>query len=359
MIMRKRMSLVLAVAVLISLLSGCGKTSYPSASPAESVQAESDAAGSAASSSAAKGSSESSGKYSTDQALSDKAQLSTIAFSGLAFITGNSGVDGFFPPGKVADFFGFQYMRDVDTAGYGHNTQYLSRVANNVLYIQADSHLDENTVPALYEKTLAQIKADAPSFLMDLGDTFMIEKLTKTYAEAEARFELQKKYLRVLGTIPLFLVNGNHDGEQGWVNTEQPEWTKSLREQFFPNPLLRVPDYSAAAEGNYYAFCYGSALFVALDPYTFTTVKRRSDADGWDCTLGKTQYDWLAAYTAPSATSARSFSDTSPQASDTLPESSDRIRPLQYNKDAREIATLLYWRKSNGKLPRNPSSQVA
>ena len=58
--------------------------------------------------------------------------------------------------------------------------------------IQADSHLDENTVPALYEKTLAQIKADAPSFLMDLGDTFMVEKLTKTYAEAEARFELQK-----------------------------------------------------------------------------------------------------------------------------------------------------------------------
>ena len=78
------------------------------------------------------------------------------------------------------------------------------------------------------------------------------------------------------------------------MNTEQPEWTKSLREQFFPNPLLRVSSYSAAAEGNYYAFCYGSALFVALDPYTFTTVKRRSDADGWDCTLDKTQYDWLA-----------------------------------------------------------------
>ncbi len=78
------------------------------------------------------------GGYSTDQALSDKAQLSTIAFSGLAFITGNDGADTFFPPGKVADFFGFQYMRDVDTAGYGHNTQFLSRVANNVLYILND-----------------------------------------------------------------------------------------------------------------------------------------------------------------------------------------------------------------------------
>ena len=77
-------------------------------------------------------------KYSVAQAMSDKAQLSTIAFSGLAFITGSSGADSFMPPGKVADFFGFQYMRDVDTAGYGHNTTFLSRVANNVLYILND-----------------------------------------------------------------------------------------------------------------------------------------------------------------------------------------------------------------------------
>jgi hypothetical protein len=77
-------------------------------------------------------------QYSIDQAMSDNAQLSTIAFSGLAFITGSAGADTFFPPGKVADFFGFQYMRDVDTAGYGHNTTFLSRVANNVLYILND-----------------------------------------------------------------------------------------------------------------------------------------------------------------------------------------------------------------------------
>ena len=81
---------------------------------------------------------ENSSQYSLEQAMSDNAQLSTIAFSGLAFITGSAGADTFFPPGKVADFFGFQYMRDVDTAGYGHNTMYLSRVANNVLYILND-----------------------------------------------------------------------------------------------------------------------------------------------------------------------------------------------------------------------------
>ena len=78
------------------------------------------------------------GKYSVEQAMSDRAQLSTIAFSGLAFITGSAGGDTFMPPGKVADFFGFQYMRDIDVAGYGHNTQFLTRVANNVLYILND-----------------------------------------------------------------------------------------------------------------------------------------------------------------------------------------------------------------------------
>lgn len=73
--------------------------------------------------------------YSLSQAMSDNSQLMTIAFSGLAFITGNEGGDTFFPPGKVADYFGFQYMRDVDIAGYGHNTQFLTRAANNVLKV--------------------------------------------------------------------------------------------------------------------------------------------------------------------------------------------------------------------------------
>lgn len=78
------------------------------------------------------------GGYSINQAISDRAQLSTIAFSGLAFITGNFGAATFMPPGKVCDFFGFQYMRDIDAAGKGHNPMFLSRVAGNVLHILND-----------------------------------------------------------------------------------------------------------------------------------------------------------------------------------------------------------------------------
>jgi len=135
---RQTVSLALASAMLILMLAGCAQT----------AAAEKDSTAVPSSSPSPKSTEKTDLKYSTDQAMSDKAQLSTIAFSGLAFITGSSGADTFFPPGKVADFFGFQYMRDIDTAGYGHNTQFLSRVANNVLYILTDDQKAELTALA-------------------------------------------------------------------------------------------------------------------------------------------------------------------------------------------------------------------
>jgi hypothetical protein len=75
------------------------------------------------------------GVYSIDQAISDRAQLHTIAFDALAFLTGDFSMDTFLPPGKVSDYFGFQYMRDIDAAEGGHNTSFLTRIADNVLVI--------------------------------------------------------------------------------------------------------------------------------------------------------------------------------------------------------------------------------
>lgn len=42
--------------------------------------------------------------------------------------------------------------------------------------VTADSHLDINTDPAIYQNTLASALADKPDFHIDLGDTFMTEK---------------------------------------------------------------------------------------------------------------------------------------------------------------------------------------
>ena len=77
-------------------------------------------------------------RYSIEQAISDRAQLHTIAFDGLAFLTGDFGCDTFLPPGKVSDYFGFQYMRDIDAKEGGHNTSFLTRIADNMLAVLND-----------------------------------------------------------------------------------------------------------------------------------------------------------------------------------------------------------------------------
>ena len=74
-------------------------------------------------------------EYTIEQAVSDKAQLNTLAFSGLGFLTGDLCADSFLPPGKVADFFGFQHLRDITANGKGHDTDFVTNSANNVLYI--------------------------------------------------------------------------------------------------------------------------------------------------------------------------------------------------------------------------------
>ena len=94
------------------------------------------------------------GSYTIQQAISNRAQLHTIAFDGLAFITGSFGADCFFPPGKVADFFGFQYMRDNDSNRLGHNTDFLTNISLNVMNILSDEQLNQLVVLAKEQESL-------------------------------------------------------------------------------------------------------------------------------------------------------------------------------------------------------------
>ena len=81
--------------------------------------------------------------YTLAVTLSDQAQLTTLAFDGLGMMTGNLDAQSFFPPGKVADYAGFQFLRDNDPDNMGHNTDFLTRVANNVIYILNYSQLQK------------------------------------------------------------------------------------------------------------------------------------------------------------------------------------------------------------------------
>lgn len=172
--------------------------------------------------------------------------------------------------------------------------------------IQADPHLDENTNPAVYAQTLRNALADQPDFHIDLGDTFMTDKYREpyTYTDAVKQYLAQRYYFGLLcHSSPLFFALGNHDGESGArLNGKEDNmtvWSNTMRTRYYPNPL---PDGfytgNATAEQfvglpeDYYAWEWGNALFVVLDPYWFTTGRGQRD-DPWSRTLGAQQYQWL------------------------------------------------------------------
>jgi PKD repeat protein len=182
--------------------------------------------------------------------------------------------------------------------------------------VQADPHLDSNSSTAVYRQTLLNELADRPDFMVDLGDTSMVDKCAidgstlcaapspATQAGVWARNAMMRSYFDVAcHSVPLFMALGNHDGEAGWIGAATGDnlhaWSLKTRKMFYPNP---EPDsfYSGNTEQvpglgfrqNYYAFEWGDALFVVLDPYSYTSPK--PGADGWGWTLGATQYQWFA-----------------------------------------------------------------
>jgi hypothetical protein len=168
--------------------------------------------------------------------------------------------------------------------------------------IQADSHLDSNSDLNVYTQTLLNERADQPDFTIDLGDTFMTDKY-KPYTAAEAQYLAQRYYFSLLGqTSPLYLVLGNHDGEgapRGGSADEMSSWSAQLRTTYFPNPAPdafysghSTPDKMLGMLEDYYAWEWGDALFVVLDPYWFTPPAKGA-TDNWNATLGNEQYRWL------------------------------------------------------------------
>ncbi|MEI6715215.1 MAG: metallophosphoesterase [Verrucomicrobiota bacterium] len=171
--------------------------------------------------------------------------------------------------------------------------------------IQADPHLDYNTEPAVYLKTLNNALQDRPDFHIDLGDTFMCDK-HRGRETAAAQYLAQRYYLsHIADSASLFLVLGNHDGEAGrWLDGTPDNlavWSNQQRKRCFPNPVPdsfytgnAKPDPHAGLLENYYAWEWGDALFVVLDPFWFTP-RQRGNEDNWPRTLGREQYDWLTA----------------------------------------------------------------
>ena len=111
--------------------------------------------------------------------------------------------------------------------------------------IEADPHYLDNE-PAAWQTTLANILADKPDFLIDLGDTFMDEKFNvNTFVGVTQSRQIVRStgFAQIGGSVPLFLVNGNHDPELGWlISPAAPQantavWGAQLRQQYVPCPI--------------------------------------------------------------------------------------------------------------------------
>lgn len=175
--------------------------------------------------------------------------------------------------------------------------------------VQADPHLDALSDTALYRRCLRNQMEDQPDFMIDLGDFLMSDKLKNaagqlTHDTVTWRCHLLRSYYETSGhSVPLFIALGNHEGEAGWQLNGTAQnvavWGTLDRKKYFLNPAPddfysgdpTSPDFVGQRE-NYYAWQWGDALFIVLDPYWYTAPKPDS-LHGWRWTLGKTQYDWL------------------------------------------------------------------
>jgi hypothetical protein len=171
--------------------------------------------------------------------------------------------------------------------------------------IEADPHMDSNSDPETFRLTLRNLLSEKPDFLVDLGDTFMSDKISRpAYRDVADRALLLRSYYDLVGhSVPLFLVLGNHEGEWGSRLTDSgenlPVWDTLIRKLYYPNPYPdgfytgggREEQYVGLRE-SYYAWEWGSALFVVLDPYWYTPRSPELSGD-WSLTLGREQYEWL------------------------------------------------------------------
>ncbi len=201
--------------------------------------------------------------------------------------------------------------------------------------IISDSHLGQygggtTDQKALYQRTLLNVSSDHPDFHIDLGDTFPMDPTPlgtgMTDQEAKTAYLAERPYMGLISnSVPIFLALGNHENEEGWnfddtFTAPDQSLAKAglkYRKLYYPNP---VPDdfysgnsdpLSTAIGGDtfhedYYAWTWGDALFVVIDPYHYSMkwpsegssyggegTDGEAQGDRWDWTLGEIQYNWF------------------------------------------------------------------
>lgn len=207
-----------------------------------------------------------------------------------------------------------------DTSGsiiYKDESTFNTQRAKNSIFsfaVEADPHLDSNTNPESFALSLKNMLSKKIDFLVDLGDNFMNDKLpTINENTITERNILFRNYFSLLNhSAALYIAMGNHEGELGWLpnssNEALPTMAANIRKKYYPNPYPNgfysgntTLSANVGLRENYYAWEWGDALFVVIDPYFYTQTK-----PGWGWTLGAEQYNWLAS-TLKNSTSKYKF----------------------------------------------------
>jgi len=139
--------------------------------------------------------------------------------------------------------------------------------------------------------------------------------LTVNYGLIEFRaVTLRNNFAEFCHSVPFMFTLGNHEAEYRYVydadrsaakDNNLASWDIIARKRYFAIPVPDGAFYTGSAETrfvfgkdelleNYYAWEWGDALFVVLDPYNNTLSNPNANpADNWRWSLGKAQYDWL------------------------------------------------------------------
>jgi hypothetical protein len=214
------------------------------------------------------------------------------------------------------------YEADANTAAWQGSLQAFQTARSPgstfTFALQGDSHPERSQQFAaeLYMRTLETAAADTPDFYIMMGDDFSVDTIdpTKiTRALVTERYTQQRPWLnRISRSTPLFLVNGNHEQAARYLLDGTPDnvavWAQNARNSLYSQP---GPDdfYSGNTEQvpfigllrNHYAWTWGDALFVVLDPYWSSPVavdniygnSKKDNSNMWDVTHGDAQYQWL------------------------------------------------------------------
>ncbi len=170
--------------------------------------------------------------------------------------------------------------------------------------VTSDSHLDENSSGEVYLRTLQNALSDQPDFHLELGDTFMTGKYVRPEL-AYGQYLAQRYYLgQLCHSSAFYFAIGNHDGET--PGRGSIAWATMTRKSLFPNPVPNsfysgneLEEAETGLAENYYAWIWGDAQFIVLDPFRYSPRNQRGRRNGdsvennWNWTLGEIQYRWL------------------------------------------------------------------